>query len=53
VRFSYSDFIQGQGFNRTSGRTGPIKEGVRLRIHYTPRPCGGGCADIWKLEIAE
>jgi hypothetical protein len=53
VRFSYSDAIQGQGFNRTSGRNGPIRNGVRLRIHYTLRPCGGGCADISKLEIAE
>lgn len=53
VRFSYSSAIQGQGFNQPSGRTGPLRDGVRVRIHYTPRPCGGGCADIWRLEIAE
>ena len=53
VRFSYSNFIYGQGFNQTTWAGGPMREGLRVRIHYTLRPCGGGCADIQKLEIAE
>ena len=46
VRFAYSDYIVGPGFNRTSRNGGPIREGLHVRIHYS-----GDSAAILKLEI--
>lgn len=45
-RFEYSDFILTPGFNNTSSHGGPIREGLRVRIHYLG-------SDIARLEIAK
>jgi len=36
VRFAYSDAVVSGGFNRTSGRGGPMREGLPVRIYYLP-----------------
>ena len=50
VRFAYSDYIVGPGFNNTSSHGGPIREGLSVRIHYNGGPNN---ATILKLEIKE
>lgn len=50
VRFAYSDYIVGPGFNNTSSHGGPIREGVAVRIHYSG---SREHATILKLEIKE
>ena len=53
VRFSYSHDIHGLFFNQTTWVGGPIREGLRVRIHYALRTCSSECADILKLDVAE
>jgi hypothetical protein len=50
VHFSYSDYIIDAGFNRTSSHGGPIRAGLRVRIHYSG---DSSRARILKLEVAE
>ena len=50
VRFAYSDYVIRTGFRQTSARGGPIRSGLRVRIHYSNAP---GSPDILKLEIKE
>jgi hypothetical protein len=45
-RFEYSDFIVSPGFNNTSSHGGPIREGLKVRIHHSGN-------DILRLEIAK
>jgi hypothetical protein len=45
-RFEYSDFVLSPGFHNTSSHGGPIREGLRVRIHYLGN-------DIARLEIAK
>jgi hypothetical protein len=45
VRFAYSDFAVGEGFNNTSSHGGPMRPGLQVRIHYQG-------AKILRLEIA-
>jgi len=44
IKFSYSDFIDTNGFNNTTLRGGPMKEGILVRIHHSGN-------NILKLEI--
>jgi hypothetical protein len=44
-QFKYSDYIVSPGFNNTSSHGGPIRDGLRVRIHYVGN-------DIARLEIA-
>lgn len=48
VRFAYSDYSVGAGFNNTSSHGGPIREGLLVRIHYTGSQ---GRTTILQLEI--
>jgi hypothetical protein len=50
VRFAYSDGILSAGFNQTAAHGGPIREGLRVRIHYTGSPAS---ATILRLEVAD
>jgi hypothetical protein len=42
--FSYSDYVVTAGFNRTSSRGGPIREGLPVRVTYLGNT-------ILKLEV--
>ena len=44
-RFEYSDYIVSPGFNNTASHGGPIRKGIRVRVHYRGN-------DIAKLEVA-
>jgi hypothetical protein len=46
--FHYSDYIQTGGFNHTSSRGGPIREGLPVRVTYAASP---GANVILKLEV--
>jgi hypothetical protein len=48
VRFSYSYYVLGQGFNQSSSHGGPIREGLQVRIHYVDASTGN---NILKLEV--
>jgi hypothetical protein len=50
VHFSYSDYEDSPGFNRTASHGGPIREGMTVRITYSDT-CSGGQRCILKLEI--
>lgn len=43
--FEYSDWVMSGGFHQSSTHGGPIREGLRVRIHYLGK-------DIARLEIA-
>lgn len=45
-RFEYSDFVIVAGFNNTSSHGGPIRKGIRVRVHHRGN-------DIAKLEVAQ
>ena len=45
-RFEYSDFIVSPGFNHTTYRGGPMREGLSVRIHHAGD-------DIARLEVAQ
>ena len=45
VRFSYSDFALGVGFNNTASHGGPIREGLPIRICHRS-------GEILRLEVA-
>src|SRR5438270_649951 len=49
VHFAYSDYSMGAGFDRTSSHGGPIREGLRVRIHFI----GSREPMIAKLEIEQ
>jgi len=49
VHFAYSDYVVGEGFNRTSSHGGPIRSGLYVRIHYSGSK---DRAKILKLETA-
>jgi hypothetical protein len=51
-RFSYSDFEDTPGFNRTASHGGPIRQGLLVRISYSDECSGGNTNCILKLEIA-
>ena len=34
VKFNYSDYVITPAFNNTSSHSGPIREGLQVRIHY-------------------
>ncbi|MGH9970245.1 MAG: hypothetical protein ACREBG_20950 [Pyrinomonadaceae bacterium] len=44
-RFSYSDYDETKGFNRTQSHGGPMREGLQVRITHVD-------GSIVKLEIA-
>lgn len=44
--FKYSDSIVSPGFNNTSSHGGPIREGLKVRIHHAGN-------DIARLEVAK
>jgi hypothetical protein len=44
-RFKYSDHVLTAGFNHTQSHGGPMREGLRVRIHYAGN-------EIARLEIA-
>lgn len=46
VKFDYSDYIETPGFHQTQKQGGPIRPGLRVRIHYKD-------GVIARLEIAE
>jgi hypothetical protein len=47
VRFDYSDFDESKpGFNNTTSHGGPIRAGMRVRIHYSGR-------SILQIEVPE
>lgn len=48
VPFAYSDFILVPGFHNTSSHGGPVRAGLRVRIHYA-----GERHNILKLEIED
>jgi hypothetical protein len=45
-RFSYSDYVVTAGFHQTSMRGGPLRAGLRVRIHHRR-------GEIARLEIAD
>ena len=45
-RFEYSDYVVTAGFNNTASHGGPMRKGLRVRIHYRGN-------DIARLEIAQ
>jgi len=49
VHFAFTDYSMGTGFNRTSSHGGPVREGLRVRIHFI----GSREPMIAKLEIAQ
>src|SRR5256885_15442099 len=49
VHFAYTDYAIGTGFMHTSSHGGPIREGLRVRIHFI----GSREPMIVKLEIAQ
>ncbi len=44
--FEFSDYMVSPGFNNTSSHGGPIREGLKVRIHHRGN-------DILRLEIAK
>jgi hypothetical protein len=44
-RFEYSDYVLSSGFHQTASHGGPIRSGLRVRIHHVGN-------DIARLEIA-
>ncbi|HUK30244.1 MAG TPA: hypothetical protein VLV89_03960 [Candidatus Acidoferrum sp.] len=50
VRFAYTEFSDGPGFNHTSSHGGPITAGMNVRISYSEE-CNGTVNTILKLEV--
>lgn len=50
IRFGYIDLFQYKCFHKAAANGGPIREGLPVRISYTPEQYG---TCIVKLEVAE